>query len=43
MSAAEAYYMAVNPEDRRERHLTLTYKGRRLMDDIINDLKRVTD
>lgn len=35
--------MAVNPEDRRERHLTLTAKGRRLMDDITTDLKRMLD
>ena len=34
--------MRINPEDRRERILRLTPKGRRLMDDIVNDLKTAT-
>jgi len=34
--------MEVNPQDRREKHLALTHKGRRLMDDILTDLKRLS-
>lgn len=33
--------MDVNPKDRRERLLTLTHKGKRMMDDILSDLKPV--
>lgn len=34
--------MKVNVQDRRERHLYLTPKGRRICEDITNDIKRAT-
>lgn len=33
--------MKINPQDRRERVLRLTPKGRRMMDDIVEDLSRI--
>jgi DNA-binding MarR family transcriptional regulator len=36
----ELIKMEINPEDRRERLVHLSPKGRRLMEDLMNDLQR---
>jgi DNA-binding MarR family transcriptional regulator len=41
VAGLELVEMKVNPQDRRERFLSLSPKGKRLMDDILSDLARM--